>query len=208
KVENLQLLGISSLFIASKFFEKNLPSIKSFEFQTENFCKISKIKKFEFRILNILNFNLFNFPTSFYFLSRLLNDFLSTFSSNPAISSLKEKLIFLSHYLIESTLLNNKLIGQLPSNLAIASFYLALKILNIDFLLTSKSFNFNTNLFNIQNKINNSNFIQIKSIILEIFNYLINKIIHKEFFKKYASSFFLKVSIIARFWSKDLVLKK
>jgi hypothetical protein len=111
----LQLLGITSLFIASKYEEIYAPSAKDLIFMTDNAYKIEEMIKMENEILRVLKFEL-TFPTSLRFLE-LYGDFLN----------LDEINLFRCYYLNEVSLICYNLCGFCPSLIACACLYINLK---------------------------------------------------------------------------------
>ena len=111
----LQLLGITSLFIASKYEEIYAPSAKDLIFMTDNAYKIEEMIKMENEILKVLKFEL-TFPTSLRFLE-LYGDFLN----------LDEINLFRCYYLNEVSLICYNLCGYCPSLIACACLYINLK---------------------------------------------------------------------------------
>ena len=111
----LQLLGITSLFIASKYEEIYAPSAKDLIFMTDNAYKIEEMIKMENEILGVLKFEL-TFPTSLRFLE-LYGDFLK----------LDEINLFRCYYLNEVSLICYNLCGVCPSLIACACLYINLK---------------------------------------------------------------------------------
>ena len=111
----LQLLGITSLFIASKYEEIYAPSAKDLIFMTDNAYKIEEMIKMENEILGVLKFEL-TFPTSLRFLE-LYGDFLN----------LDEINLFRCYYLNEVSLICYNLCGVCPSLIACACLYINLK---------------------------------------------------------------------------------
>ena len=111
----LQLLGITSLFIASKYEEIYAPSAKDLIYMTDNAYKIEEMIKMENEILCVLKFDL-TFPTSLRFLE-LYGDFLN----------LDEINFFRCYYLNEVSLISYNLCGFCPSLIACACLYINLK---------------------------------------------------------------------------------
>jgi len=111
----LQLLGITSLFIASKYEEIYAPSAKDLIYMTDNAYKIDEMIKMENDILGVLKFEL-TFPTSFRFLE-LYGDILN----------LDEINFFRCYYLNEVSLICYNLCGVCPSLIACVCLYLNLK---------------------------------------------------------------------------------
>ena len=111
----LQLLGITSLFIASKYEEIYAPSAKDLIFMTDNAYKIEEMIKMENEILGVLKFEL-TFPTSLRFLELYGNSL-----------NLDEINLFRCYYLNEVSLICYNLCGFCPSLIACACLYINLK---------------------------------------------------------------------------------
>ena len=111
----LQLLGITSLFIASKYEEIYAPSAKDLIFMTDNAYKMDEMIKMENEILGVLKFEL-TFPTSLRFLELYGN-----------VLNLDEINFFRCYYLNEVSLINYNLCGICPSLIACVCLYINLK---------------------------------------------------------------------------------
>ncbi|ESW08719.1 hypothetical protein PHAVU_009G069000 [Phaseolus vulgaris] len=114
----LQLLGVSSMLIASKYEEANPPRVEKFCSITDNTYEKKEVVKMETEILQSLNFEMGN-PTSITFLKRCLG----VASVNKKTPNLKVE--FLSFYLAELSLLDYDCIRFLPSIVAASSLFLA-----------------------------------------------------------------------------------
>eukprot|EP01035_Chromulina_nebulosa_P020779 gene20779-26939_t len=68
----LQLVGVTALFIASKYEEIYPPEVKDYVYITDYAYDRAEILKMEFDILNALNYEIF-VPTGYHFLTRYLN---------------------------------------------------------------------------------------------------------------------------------------
>ena len=111
----LQLLGITSLFIACKYEEIYPPNAKDLIYMTDNAYKIEEMIKMENEILGVLKFEL-TFPTSLRFLE-IYGNFLN----------LDEINFFRCYYLNEVSLICYNLCGCCPSLIACACLYINLK---------------------------------------------------------------------------------
>ena len=111
----LQLLGITSLFIASKYEEIYPPSSKDLIYMTDNAYQIDEMIKMENEILGVLKFEL-TYPTSLRFLELYGN-----------ILNLDENNFFRCYYLNEVSLISYNLCGICPSLIACACLYINLK---------------------------------------------------------------------------------
>ena len=111
----LQLLGVTSLFIACKYEEIYAPSSKDLIFMTDNAYKIEEMIKMENDILNIVHFDL-TYPTSLHFLE-IYRYYLDLDDIN----------FYRCSYLNEICLINYSLCSFNPSLIACACLYLNLK---------------------------------------------------------------------------------
>lgn len=109
----LQLVGVTSLFIASKYEEIYPPSITEMVYVTDNCYTKQQILDCEKEILLTLDFNL-DFPSSLHYLGRY-----------SKAASFDTKTHTLCKYLCEVTLLDMKLLKHYPSEIAAGAVYLA-----------------------------------------------------------------------------------
>ena len=108
----LQLLGITSMFIAGKYEDIYPPDIKQFLFMTNNAYKREELIKLESDILDKIEFNL-TFPTSLRFLEIYKTKI-----------NLKEKDFYRCRYFIEIALFDYNCCHFSPSLIAAASIFL------------------------------------------------------------------------------------
>jgi len=121
KKRDLQLIGVTALFIASKYEETCPPSIDDFEWISDMSCSKKQIQKMEKDILHTLNFNV-SMPKAI--------NFLRIFCK---IRQVTQKVHQLSKFVMELSLVNERDLHVLPSLLAAASLSLSMKLLeNID----------------------------------------------------------------------------
>ncbi|RDX90302.1 putative cyclin-A3-1, partial [Mucuna pruriens] len=114
----LQLLGVSSMLIASKYEEISPPHVEEFCFITDNtYCK-AEVVSMEAEVLKALNFELGN-PTVKTFLRR----FTGIACENRKALSLQFE--FMSYYLAELSLLDYYCLKFLPSLVAASVVFLA-----------------------------------------------------------------------------------
>jgi cyclin B len=113
--KNLQLLGVTSLFIACKYEEIYAPTSKDLIFMTDNAYKTEEMIQMESDILNIIEFDL-TFPTSLRFLE-IFKNYLE----------LDEINFYRCCYLNEISLINYSLCSFNPSLIACVCLYLNLK---------------------------------------------------------------------------------
>ncbi|XP_065731500.1 G2/mitotic-specific cyclin-B1 isoform X3 [Phocoena phocoena] len=114
----LQLVGVTAMFIASKYEEMYPPEIGDFAFVTDNTYTKYQIRQMEMKILRALNFSLGR-PLPLHFLRRA-----------SKIGEVDVELHTLAKYLMELTLLDYDMVHFPPSQVAAGAFCLALKILD------------------------------------------------------------------------------
>ncbi|GAB1298515.1 G2/mitotic-specific cyclin-B1 [Apodemus speciosus] len=114
----LQLVGVTAMFIASKYEEMYPPEIGDFAFVTNNTYTKHQIRQMEMKILRVLNFNLGR-PLPLHFLRRA-----------SKIGEVDVEQHTLAKYLMELSMLDYDMVHFPPSQIAAAAFCLALKILD------------------------------------------------------------------------------
>lgn len=123
----LQLLGIVSLFLASKFEDIYAPDLKECLFVTENSYSKEEFLLLEGEVLKTIDFNI-KLPSPLTFLERY-----------KMLLQYDNRMYFLSRYLIELSLLDCKFLKYTASNLAASALYLSGKILKKEFWNSSLS---------------------------------------------------------------------
>ena len=119
KRNQLQLVGVTAMFIASKYEEIYAPECRDFVYISDKAYTREQILKMEGSMLAKLSFQLTT-PNAFVFLKR--------FSKVAGIiSTSRSKTELLAHYLVELTLQEYKMLQYLPSTIAASAVYLALK---------------------------------------------------------------------------------
>lgn len=121
--QRLQLLGITSMLIASKYEEICAPRVEEFCFITDNTYPKEEVLKMESEVLNHLSFHL-SAPTVKTFLRRFLR---------AAQASCKDTMLplgYLANYLAELTLVEYSFLKFLPSEIAASAVFLARWILD------------------------------------------------------------------------------
>nr|AAX32536.1 cyclin B1 [synthetic construct] len=114
----LQLVGVTAMFIASKYEEMYPPEIGDFAFVTDNTYTKHQIRQMEMKILRALNFGLGR-PLPLHFLRRA-----------SKIGEVDVEQHTLAKYLMELTMLDYDMVHFPPSQIAAGAFCLALKILD------------------------------------------------------------------------------
>ena len=112
----LQLVGVTSMLIACKYEEIYAPEIRDFVYITDKAYTKDDILAMENEILSVLQFNV-TVPSSFRFLE-IFAHFLK----------IDENCFMFCRYLLELFLIECRMIKYLPSIVAAASVYIALKI--------------------------------------------------------------------------------
>ncbi|KAI9107119.1 hypothetical protein K1719_022647 [Acacia pycnantha] len=120
--QRLQLLGVSSMLIASKYEEITPPYVEDFCCITDNTYTQAEVVEMEADVLKSLNFEMGN-PT--------VNTFLRRFAEIASENQKTHKLQFgfLGHYLGELSLLDYNCVKFLPSMVAASAIFLARFIL-------------------------------------------------------------------------------
>jgi len=114
----LQLLGITSLFIAAKYEERAAPELGDFVYITDNSCSKPQIRERELEIMKILGFS-FGFPLSIHFLRR--------YSKVAKLNIVSRNF---AKYLIELVLTEYQFCHLAPSKIAAASVAISLVVHN------------------------------------------------------------------------------
>uniref|UniRef100_A0A7S0URM8 Cyclin N-terminal domain-containing protein n=1 Tax=Polytomella parva TaxID=51329 RepID=A0A7S0URM8_9CHLO len=109
----LQLVGITSMWVASKFEEVYPPTASEFSYITDYTYRKEELIKMEESILKELNYEL-AVPTAKTFLRRLLQ-----------VCEPNDELHYLSNYLTEVSLMDHKFLAYLPSQIAASAVFLA-----------------------------------------------------------------------------------
>merc|ERR1712190_247535 len=109
----LQLVGVTSAFIASKYEEIWAPSVKDYIYCTDKAYTLDEILHLEKIILQALKFRL-TVPTSYFFLQRFLE-----------ITRADKDVSMLSQYLIELSLVEYRMLEFSYSQIAASSVYIA-----------------------------------------------------------------------------------
>ncbi|KAM9311873.1 G2/mitotic-specific cyclin-B2 [Gastrophryne carolinensis] len=115
----LQLVGVTSLLLASKYEEMYSPEVADFVYITDNAYTASQIREMEMIILQNLNFDLGR-PLPLHFLRR----------ASKSCSADAEQHT-LAKYLMELSLIDYEMVHFPPSEIAAAALCLAQKVLGI-----------------------------------------------------------------------------
>ncbi|KAL6069598.1 Cyclin-A2 [Balamuthia mandrillaris] len=113
-----QLVGVTAMFIAAKYEEIYAPAVEEFVYISANTYSREEILMMEAHILNTLEFQLTAATTKVF-----LRRFLKAAGADLTVA-------FLASYLAELTLLEYSFVKYLPSQIAAAAVFLALRTLN------------------------------------------------------------------------------
>lgn len=114
--QKLQLVGIGSMLIASKYEDIYPPEIKEFEYIADRAYPREEILDIEGKIISSLNFNLTT-TSSLRFLERY-----------GLVARLDEKMFCMAKYILELALVDYKTLKYTPSTIACSTIYLVNKI--------------------------------------------------------------------------------
>ncbi|OAL20135.1 hypothetical protein AYO22_09107 [Fonsecaea multimorphosa] len=178
-LDKLQLVGITAMFIASKYEEVLSPHVGNFVHVADDGFTIEEVLSAERYTLSTLKYDL-SYPNPMNFLRRISK------ADNYDIQTRT-----LGKYLMEISLVDHRFLEYKQSHIAAAAMYLARTILERggwDATLT---------------KFAGYNEEEILPVFDLMISYLEAPVAHEALFKKYASKKFLKASILARKWAKD-----
>jgi len=114
--QKLQLVGVTSMYIAAKYEEIHPPAIQDFVYITDNAYTLSDIRRMECVILSKLNFE-FGRPLPLHFLRR-----------NSKAGDANVTMHTLAKYVMELTVLDYEMVHYPPSQIAAAAFCLSIKV--------------------------------------------------------------------------------
>ncbi|XP_071774861.2 G2/mitotic-specific cyclin-B1 [Centroberyx gerrardi] len=116
--KQLQLVGVTAMFIASKYEEMYPPEISDFAYVTDRAYTTAQIRDMETKILKVLNFGLGR-PLPLQFLRRASKVYEVTAEQHT-----------LAKYFLELTMVDYEMVHIPPSQVASAALALTLKVLN------------------------------------------------------------------------------
>ncbi|KAF2202707.1 A/B/D/E cyclin [Delitschia confertaspora ATCC 74209] len=181
QLDRLQLVGVTAMFIASKYEEVLSPHVQNFRHVADDGFTEEEILSAERFVLAALNYDL-SYPNPMNFLRRISK------ADNYDIQTRT-----LGKYLLEISCLDHRFIGHPPSQVAAAAMYLARLVLERgEWDATIAHYAGYTEE-------------EIQPVLQLMIDYLSSPVVHEAFFKKYASKKFLKASIILRRWAKEYV---
>ncbi|KAK2729925.1 g2 mitotic-specific cyclin-b [Colletotrichum kahawae] len=178
QLDRLQLVGITAMFIASKYEEVLSPHVANFRHVADDGFSEAEILSAERFVLGTLNYDL-SYPNPMNFLRRISK------ADNYDIQCRT-----IGKYLMEISLLDHRFMAYRPSHVAAGAMYLARLILDRgdwdDTIAFYAGYNEE----------------EIEPVVRLMVDYLARPVVHEAFFKKYASKKFLKASILTRQWAK------
>ncbi|KAJ3310460.1 G2/mitotic-specific cyclin, partial [Gonapodya sp. JEL0774] len=176
-VQKLQLVGLTALFIASKYEEVMAPSIQNFIYMSDNGYTEEEIMKAERYILQTLDYGL-HYPNALNFLRRC-----------SKADSYDIQTRTLAKYLMEVALIDHKCLGCPPSEISAAGLYLARRML--------KRGPWDANLVHYSGYSED----KLQSCTGLMLQYLrVTTPRHDALFKKYSSKKFMKASLFVQDW--------
>lgn len=178
QLDRLQLVGVTAMFIASKYEEVLSPHVQNFRHVADDGFTEAEILSAERFILGALDYDL-SYPNPMNFLRRISK------ADNYDIQTRT-----LGKYLLEIGCLDHRFIKHPPSLVAAASMFLARLVLERgEWDATLAHYAGYTEQ-------------DIEPVFKLMVTYLAGPVRHDAFFRKYASKKFLKASIVLRQWAK------
>ncbi|KAF2003245.1 A/B/D/E cyclin [Amniculicola lignicola CBS 123094] len=181
QLDRLQLVGVTAMFIASKYEEVLSPHVQNFRHVADDGFTEEEILSAERFVLAALNYDL-SYPNPMNFLRRISK------ADNYDIQTRT-----LGKYLLEISCLDHRFIGHPPSEVAAAAMYLSRLVLERG--------PWDATLAHYAGYTEE----EIQPVLQLMIDYLSSPVVHEAFFKKYASKKFLKASIVLRRWAKEYV---
>ncbi|KAI9782065.1 MAG: G2/mitotic-specific cyclin [Peltula sp. TS41687] len=178
QLDRLQLVGVTAMFIASKYEEVLSPHVANFRHVADDGFTEQEILSAERLVLSALDYNL-SYPNPLNFLRRISK------ADNYDIQSRT-----LGKYLMEISLVDDRFLCYPPSLIAAGAMHLARVILRRDKWDATLEF------------YSGYTEEEIEPISKLMIDYLARPVQHEALFKKYASKKFLKASILTRQWAK------
>lgn len=185
ELDKLQLVGITAMFIASKYEEVLSPHVQNFKHVADDGFSEEEILKAERFVLAALNYDL-SYPNPMNFLRRISK------ADNYDIQTRT-----LGKYLLEISLLDHRFMKFNPSHIAAASMYLARLILERGEWVCSRLGCFSMSCTKSNQDATLTHYSgysedEIQPVFKLMIDYLRRPVAHEAFFKKYASKKFLK----------------
>ncbi|KAJ5632612.1 G2/mitotic-specific cyclin [Penicillium lividum] len=177
-LDRLQLVGVTAMFIASKYEEVLSPHVANFSHVADETFSDKEILDAERHVLATLDYNM-SFPNPMNFLRRISK------ADNYDIQTRT-----LGKYLMEISLLDHRFMCYPQSHISAAAMYLARLILERG--------PWDATLAHYAGYTEE----EIDPVFRLMIDYLHRPVSHEAFFKKYASKKFMKASILTRQWAK------
>lgn len=168
QLDRLQLVGVTAMFIASKYEEVLSPHVTNFRHVADDGFTEEEILQAEKFVLQALDYDL-SYPNPMNFLRRISK------ADNYDVQTRT-----LGKYLLEISCLDHRFIAYPPSQIAAAAMYLARAVLDRGDWDATISYYAGYSEEELQ------------PVFLLMLDYLHGPVIHDAFFKKYASKKFLK----------------
>ncbi|KAI1752561.1 cyclin-like protein [Xylaria castorea] len=178
QLDRLQLVGITAMFIASKYEEVLSPHVGNFKHVADDGFTEEEILSAERYILGVLNYDL-SYPNPMNFLRRISK------ADNYDIQTRT-----IAKYLMEISLLDHRFMKYRSSHVAAAGIYLARLIFDRGEWDPTIAYYAGYSEE------------EIEPVFELMVDYLARPIIHEAFYKKYASKKFMKASLVTREWVK------
>ena len=182
-IEKFQLLGLTCLYIASKYEEVLPPSIFQFALESDGIFDSEEIKESEFNILETLNFKI-GYPSPIVLLDRQLDGYLNY-----------NEMKFMSLYLLEITFVDFRFLSYRMSMRTKAAALITLKM-------------YNHSIKGLKTRFQKEGLMQtIEKICRYILQYLLEPTIHTELQGKYSQLASYNVADRATKYVKCLIKK-
>ncbi|TLD34394.1 A/B/D/E cyclin [Venturia nashicola] len=178
QLDRLQLVGVTAMFIASKYEEVLSPHVQNFRHVADDGFTEEEILSAERFVLQALNYDL-SYPNPMNFLRRI---------SKADHYDIQTRT--LGKYLLEISCLDHRFLEYPPSHVAACSMFLARLVLDRG--------EWDATLAHYAGYTEE----EIEPVLLLMIDYLLGPVQHDAFFKKYASKKFLKASMVVRAWVK------
>ena len=184
ELEKLQLVGVTAMFIASKYEEVLSPHVQNFRHVADDGFTEEEILAAERYVLAALNYDL-SYPNPMNFLRRISK------ADNYDIHTRT-----LGKYLLEISLLDHGFLAYHPAHIAATSMYLARLVLDRGEWVRTLPLVFisTTNALQDATLAQYSGYTEeeIQPVFQLMLEYLIRPVAHEAFFRKYASKKFMK----------------
>ncbi|CAG1963788.1 unnamed protein product [Fusarium graminearum] len=178
QLDRFQLVGITAMFIASKYEEVLSPHVENFKRIADDGFSEAEILSAERFVLSTLNYDL-SYPNPMNFLRRVSK------ADNYDIQSRT-----IGKYLMEISLLDHRFMAYRPSHVAAGAMYLARLMLDRGEWDATLSYyaGYTED--------------EVEPVVHLMVDYLARPVVHEAFDKKYAAKKFLRASLLARQWAK------